>query len=38
LDELKQNMREAIELVIESTRKEAEKQRCSNKMTVEVSI
>ncbi|MER5175687.1 MAG: type II toxin-antitoxin system HicB family antitoxin [Candidatus Nitrosocosmicus sp.] len=38
LDELKENMREAIELVIESTREEAEKQRNSNKMTIEISI
>ncbi len=38
LDELKENMREAIELVIESTREEAEKQKNSNKMTIEVSI
>ena len=38
LDELRENMREAIELVIESTREEAEKQKNSNKMTIEVSI
>lgn len=38
LKELKENMREAIELVIEATKEEAERQKNSNKMTLEISV
>ena len=38
IEELKKNMIEAIELVIEATKEEAERQRNNNKMTIEISV